>query len=123
MRKSFLTTAEFALLNDACVPVAAAFDSPPYLVGSVTQTPDYRDVDLRVILGDDEFDGMFDGKVLLWSLLCQAIGQYLRHVTGLPIDFQIQRMSQANVKFPDGARNPMGFSSRPYAGGGDATPF
>jgi hypothetical protein len=120
---TFLTTAEFALLNDACVPVTAAFDSPPYLVGSVTQTPDYRDVDLRVILSDDEFDRMFDGKVLLWSLLCQAIGHYLRNVTGLPIDFQIQRMSQANAKFPDGVRNPMGFSSRLYAGGGDATPF
>jgi hypothetical protein len=123
VRKSFLTTAEFALLNDACVPVTAAFGGPPYLVGSVNETPEYRDVDLRVILDDDEFDHLFDGKILLWSLVCQAIGHYLRNVTGLPIDFQIQRMSQANVKFPDGPRNPMGFSSRPYAGGGDATPF
>lgn len=122
-RKSFLSTSQFALLNDACIPVNQAFDSPPYLVGSVTEGGDYRDVDLRVILTDEDFDHWFDGRIMLWSLVCHAISHYLRDVTGLPIDFQIQRMSQANVKFPDGARSPMGFSSRPYAGGGDATPF
>jgi hypothetical protein len=122
-RKSHLTTAEFARLNDACVPVTAAFDSPPYLVGSVTERPDYRDVDLRVILPDEEFDQLFGGRVLLWSMVCLAIGHYLRDVTGLPIDFQVQRMTEANEKHPGTHRNPMGYSGRPFAGGGDATPF
>lgn len=122
-RASFLTTSQFALLNDACVPVTAAFDSPPYLVGSVTETPDYRDVDLRIILTDDEFDHLFGGRLMLWSLVCQAIGHYLRNVTGLPIDFQIQRMTEANEKHPRTGRNAMGFTDRPFAGGGDATPW
>lgn len=122
-RKSFLTTSEFALLNDACVPITAAFDGPPYLVGSVGETPDYRDVDLRVILDDVEFDRLFGDRVLLWSMVCQGISHYLRNVTGLPIDFQIQRMTEANEKHPTTWRNPMGFTARPYAGGGDATPF
>ena len=122
-RKSFLSTAEFARLNDACIPVTAAFDSPPYLVGSATESPDYRDVDLRVILTDEDFDRWFGDRVLLWSLVCLTIGHYLRDVTGLPIDFQIQRMTEANTKHPTTHRNPMGMTARPYAGGGDATPW
>ena len=122
-RKSHLTTAQFAILNDACIPVAEAFDSPPYLVGSATEKPDYRDIDLRVILADEEFDHLFGGRVLLWSLVCLTIGQYLHSVTGLPIDFQIQRMTEANEKHPKTHRNPMGMRARPLAGGGDATNF
>jgi len=121
-RKSHLTTAQFAILNDACIPLTEAFNSPPYLVGSVTETPDYRDVDLRVILSDEEFDRLFDGRVLLWSLICLSIGQYLATVTGLPIDFQIQRRAEANEKHSS-SRNPMGMRARPLAGGGDATPW
>lgn len=122
-RKSFLSTSQFALLNDACIPVTEAFDSPPYLVGSATEGSDYRDVDLRVILTDEDFDHWFGGRVMLWSLVCHAISHYLRDVTGLPIDFQIQRMTEANTKHPTTGRNPMGMRARPYAGGGDATQF
>lgn len=122
-RMSHLTTAEFALLNDACIPITEAFGSPPYLVGSVAERADYRDVDLRVILTDEDFDHWFDGRVMLWSLVCRAIGHYLRDATGLLIDFQIQRMTEANAKHPTTGRNPMGMRSRPFAGGGDATQF
>ncbi len=124
-RKSHLTTAQFAILNDACIPIAEAFDSHPYLVGSATERADYRDVDLRLILMDEEFDRLFDGRVFLWSLMCLTIGQYLCNITGLPIDFQIQRMTEANEKHPSepSGRNPMGMKARPLAGGGDATPW
>lgn len=123
-RKSHLTTAQFAILNDACIPVAEAWDSHPYLVGSATERADYRDVDLRLILADEEFDHWFAGRELLWSLICLAIGRHLADVTGLPIDFQIQRRTEANEKFPGaGDRHPMGMRSRPLAGGGDATNF
>lgn len=122
-RKSFLSTAEFKLLNDACIPLTEAFGGPPYLVGSVMLSADYRDVDVRLILADEDFDRWFDGKVMLWSLVCLTIGQHLRSLTSLPIDFQIQRMTEANEKFPDGTRDPLGMRSRPYAGGGDATRF
>lgn len=122
-RMSFLTTAQFALLNDACIQITEAFGEPPYLVGSVTEHSQFRDVDLRLILDDADFDRWFIGRVMLWSLVCMAIGQHLSSLTGLPVDFQIQRMTEANAKYPDGARSPMGMRSRPYAGGGDATSF
>lgn len=122
-RKSFLTTAQFTILNNACIPVHRAFGTPPYLVGSVTERSDYRDVDLRVILLDEEFDAMFDGREMLWSLVCLAVGHHLQVVTGLPVDFQIQRMSEANEQFPGGYRNPLGLGTQLYAGGGDATRF
>lgn len=122
-RKSHLTTAQFAILNDACIPVTEAFGSPPYLVGSVTERADYRDIDLRLILGDEEFDRLFDGRVMLWSLICLTISRHLADVTGLPIDFQIQRMTEANEKHPTTWRNPMGNRNRHLAGGGDATPW
>lgn len=120
---TYLSTAQFALLNQACVPVVEAFGEPPYLVGSVTEHASFRDVDVRVILDDDEFDHWFAGRKMLWSLVCLAVGRHLADLTGLPIDFQIQRMTEANEKYPDGARHPLGLLSRPYAGGGDATRF
>jgi hypothetical protein len=45
----------------------------------------------------------------------------LAQQTGLPVDYQIQRMTEANAKY-DGMRNPIG-RRRTYAGGGDATPW
>lgn len=122
-RKSFLTTAEFTILNNACIPVREAFDSPPYLVGSVMAQADFRDVDLRVILTDEAFDELFARRPRLWSMVCLSIGHHLRGVTGLPIDFQIQRMTEANEKYPDGFRNPLDLDVHMYAGGGDATRF
>ena len=122
-QKSHLTTGQFAMLNDACIPITEAFGSPPYLVGSATEHAEYRDVDLRLILADEEFDHWFGGRVMLWSLVCLTIGHYLASITGLPIDFQVQRMTEANENHPTTHRNPMGVRSRPLAGGGDATSF
>ena len=106
--------------------VANGLGHPPYLVGTATERPDWRDVDLRVIMPDDEFDHLFvsgkdDFPGGLWGLLCLSVGQYLSDMTGLPIDFQIQRMTEANEKFRGKERNPMGHGFRLYAGGGDAT--
>lgn len=125
-RKSYLSTIQFARLEHACSVVADGLGHPPYLVGTATESADFRDVDLRVILPDEEFDRLFaaengDGfPGGLWGLLCLSVGQYLADVTGLPIDFQIQRMTEANEKFGGKPRNPMGHGHRLYAGGGDA---
>lgn len=122
-RMTWLTTSQFALLNDACIGVADAFGDHPYLVGSVTEHAGFRDVDVRLILDDQDFDRWFDGRVMLWSLICHSLCMWLSEATGLPVDFQIQRMTEANRDFPDGVRHPLGFRARPYAGGGDATNF
>lgn len=129
-RKSGLTTLELHLLEQACQPVWAGFGSgtsgSTYLVGTAQTGGKYRDVDVRTILPDDEFDRLFcaedsNGKAL-WNLLCSAIGRMLAEQTGLPIDYQIQRMTEANEKYPN-QRNPVGHGRRDYAGGGDATAF
>jgi len=124
---SYLTTADFACLNDACITIRDAFHgehvSGIYLVGSCGERADFRDVDVRVILGDDAFDRFFAGGVLFWGLFCLGVTEHLRKITGLPIDFQVQRMTEANEKYGGRPRNALGHRHRPFAGGGDATPF
>jgi len=121
-RKSYLSTRDIHSLHQACVPINDAFGTPPYLVGSSTYTPDYRDVDLRLLLPDEEYDAMFGGEhgKTRWSLLCWLISDWLVTQTGLAVDFQIQRRTQANEQHHHKPRNPMGIhGTRLFAGGGD----
>jgi hypothetical protein len=70
--------------------------------------PDFRDVDVRAIVDDDEFDAVFGPRREFWGMVCLTTTMYLRAATGLPIDFQVQRMTEANAL--DGTpRNPLGF--------------
>lgn len=94
-----------------------AFGHLPYLVGSAAVGKQWRDVDVRLILPDDEFDTLFpthtrparhDGR---WGLLCAAISELARQRTGLPVDFQIQRQSFANDRYP-GPRLALGIHDR-----------
>jgi hypothetical protein len=55
-------------------------------------------------------------------LFCLGVSAYLSQVSGLPIDYQVQRQTQANEKH-EGPRNRMGRGFRNFAGGGDATEF
>lgn len=90
-----------------------AFGHLPYLVGSAARGKTWRDVDVRLILPDEEFDALFPdyappGRVNgRWALLCAAISELGKLRTGLPIDFQIQRMSEANERY-DGVRHALG---------------
>jgi len=96
--------------------VDAAFGHLPYLVGSAAVGKQWRDVDVRLILPDHEFadlfppvaDGQPDGR---WDLLCAAISELARQRTGLPVDFQIQRQSYANDRYP-GVRHALGLHDR-----------
>ncbi len=84
----------------------------PYLVGSVLDRPDFRDVDIRVILFDEHFDRLFPPERAthpLRHLIQVAITEHYVKATGLRIDFQIQRMTEANQKNPTpGRRYPLG---------------
>lgn len=115
-----LTTAQLHNLDKACADIRLAFGHPPYLVGTAGfgEGP-FRDVDVRLILGDDEFDAVCPTRER-WELLCQAVGAWLSERTGLPVDFQVQQMTAANENHP-GPRNPLGMG-RVFAGGGDGTP-
>ena len=119
--KLSLSTLELHELDEACKPIFEGFDTPPYLVGSAGERPDFRDVDVRLILGDKEYDALFDSRPHLWALLSRVIATYLRARTGLPIDFQIQRRTDANARHKK-SRNALGLRNLDlYAGGGDGT--
>lgn len=121
-RSFYLSTVDLHRLELACTPLVKAFGHCVYIVGSAWHRPDFRDVDVRAILHDDEFDRIFGRDPQLWSVFCYAVSRWLSADTGLPIDFQVQRMTEANEKH-DGPRNPVGLGHRDFAGLGDATRF
>ena len=115
-RSSFLLLSDFERLEDWCRLVRVAFGAPPYLVGSALSRPDYRDVDVRVILPDARFDEWFGNRGTLAGtrrfrlrvrVVNRAFSVWGQQETGLPIDFQVQRQTEANAQF-DGVRSPMG---------------
>lgn len=122
-RKFQLSPEQLFRLDLACKPLVDAFgdEAPPYLVGSVSERPDFRDVDVRMILRDKKWDRV--EKALgpkAFTFLSFTVAGYLREATGLPVDFQFQRLSDAN-ELHEGSRNPLGRRSLD-AWTGDATP-
>lgn len=93
--------------------VWAAFGEMPFQVGSSLLSKQWRDVDVRLILNDEEWDRLElgdprsvfgNGK---WVALCLAFSALGKEMTGLPIDFQIQKFSDANARY-DGPRSALG---------------
>ena len=123
VRTDLLTTVEMYNLDAACRVLNRAFGNPPYLVGTagVGGADAYRDVDVRLMLDDDEFAATCPTRAR-WELLCLALSAYLSERTGLPVDFQIQRVREANERYGGSPRNPLGMG-RVFAGGGDCTPW
>lgn len=118
---TLLTTTELYHLDEACALIFRAFGSPPYLVGTAALGQgEYRDVDVRLMLDDEEFARTCPSRDR-WELLCLTISTYLAARTGLRIDFQIQRIKEGNERHSKKARNPLGLG-RIFAGGGDGTP-
>ncbi len=118
-RSNWLPSPQFLHLNMACTPLAETFGPSIYLVGSALERRDFRDVDVRAILDDDDFDRRFPlagtspSHDVGWSLLCAALSLYLSDRSGLPVDFQFQRMTNANAKYA-GRRHALGlFRAKP----------
>lgn len=94
--------------------VSRLIDETPYMVGSVLDRPDYRDVDVRIMLDDKRFERWF-GKDGLWitngplTLANMALSAWAREITGLDVDCQFQRQSDANSEYGDHKRQPLGF--------------
>ncbi len=85
-----------------------------YLVGSALKRPDWRDIDVRLMLSDKAFNRLFPHVVNAnwefdprWLIMTVAISAHLSKVTGLPIDFQFQRQTEANATHK-GFRNALG---------------
>lgn len=105
-RASYLTVAQQYNLAVACQSIHT-FGYGTFLVGSVLTRPDYRDVDLRCMLSDEEFEVAFLGDSKVRKLAEVAISEWIAARTGLPIDFQFQQASAANKEFT-GPRNGIG---------------
>ncbi len=67
--------------------------------------PDWRDVDVRLMMTDEAFAALFPDARLeharwefdpRWLLMTASISAWLAAQTGLPIDFQFQPMTFAN---------------------------
>ena len=75
-----------------------------YLVGSSALSKQWRDVDVRLILPDEDYDTLFPtGRSPVqahprYALLCAAISALGKELTGLPIDFQIDRQADVNAQ-------------------------
>ena len=84
----------------------AMFGAHAYHVGSSLEKKDgWRDVDVRVILPDEVWDAMELGDPVnphsntKWVAYCLALSSFGKDLTGLPIDFQLQRQTEANAQF------------------------
>lgn len=118
-RAMYLSPQQHWVLNQACQPISAAYGNV-WLVGSVLERPDYRDVDVRCMLYDEVYAALFPDdppespNAASWArfssriaLLNTVISEHLIRVTGLPVDFQFQQVSAANAAYP-GPRNLLG---------------
>jgi hypothetical protein len=84
--------------------VSDYFGEVCYHVGSSLSSKQFRDVDVRLMLDDDDFTERFgivkgtevNAKLAAVTLAFAALG---KEMTGLPIDFQIQPISWANEKY------------------------
>ena len=90
-----------------------AFGETPYQVGSSLESKTgWRDVDVRVILSDADYERLGFGDPVnphcnaKWVALVLAFSTLGREMTGLPIDFQIQQQTLAN-KQPHGKRSAL----------------
>lgn len=104
-RYTYLDLTQNQILQDWASNVSEMFHGEvSYHVGSSTERPDYRDVDVRMILHDKDYDRLAK-RLQIWRL-SMTVSLWGQQVTGLPIDFQIQRMTEANEENPGKFRNP-----------------
>lgn len=121
-KASYIGAPAVFALELACKHLNAAFGGfGCYGVGSAWERADWRDVDVRFIMPDDEFYKLFprvpkqdhaavwefDAR---WLVLTTAISEHLRRVTGLPIDFQFQPQTFANKRHGGKTRDPIGLT-------------
>lgn len=92
-------------LNEFGSQLWHAFDQPAYHVGSSLISKTWRDVDVRLMLPDYQYEamGLGDPKQThlcgKWIALCLAFSALGQRITGLPIDFQIQQQTLANTLY------------------------
>lgn len=106
-------------LNAWAREVEWCFDQTLYLVGSSLFSKKWRDIDVRIILEDDEWERWF-GNIdrvakhtnARWSAIMTAFSIWAADATGLPVDFQIYARSQVTAEEWDQPRCALGIYPR-----------
>lgn len=98
-RANYLLHTDQQLLHDWAYGLKDVFVKSygPFHVGSSLSSPTFRDVDVRQILPDEVYDKL--AELLDIEQLGIAFSLYGQKMTGLPIDYQVQRMSDANSEY------------------------
>lgn len=101
--------------------VEQAFEGSCYQVGSSVKGKNWRDVDVRLIMDDADYTKLLgigpkenQHHSTAWTSFCMAYSALGQEMTGLPIDFQIQSMTDANERFrgsKEHPRNSLGMTS------------
>lgn len=120
-RVHYIPADKFFNLNACGQTLLKAYGDVCFLVGSSLERSDFRDVDVRMIMSDEDFDARFPGEHVsvqphlspLWGITCTSVGLWLSKQTGLAVDFQIQRRTQANTEFEKCKRHPLGLGYGP----------
>jgi len=103
-------------LTMACNVLIKAYGASIYHVGSSLERPDWRDVDLVMILSDEAFTREFPNAPLhsaawehdpKWLVLTVSLSKWLAEKSGVPVDFKFQPRTFANERH-SGPRNPIG---------------
>lgn len=116
-RACFLTITALHALRAAAHIIYEAEGEHPYLVGSALIRRDFRDIDVRLPLGDDAYTARYltpNGGDARWTLDCLSVGALMSRMTGLPVDYQPQALT--NFRAQNGPAMPL-FVGTAYAGG------
>ena len=116
-RSTALSPTEMLRLDLWADAVFWTFDVHAYLVGSVLTRRDFRDVDVRVPLPDD--DPLFADLDRL-RFMHVAVSSWAQQMTGLPVDFQFQ--TQTEWEAASGQVNPLGGRWRTTRNGSGSQP-
>lgn len=116
-KANYIGAPQVFTLELACKQINEAFGGfGCFLVGSSIQRADWRDVDIRLILPDDQFRNLFPDSEInyeldcRWLILSSSLSMFLSKVSGLPVDFQIQPQTKANLQHT-GQRHAIGLSN------------
>ncbi|MEA2677178.1 MAG: hypothetical protein QOJ81_1319 [Chloroflexota bacterium] len=109
-RATWLHVTDFDRLEDWCHMVRIILWSQPYLVGSALEGADFRDVDIRVLMADKDFDRLSRKRSDVIRFLNRAFSFLTSRwstsrvcpsgCAAGPIDFQIQRRGQETARSP-----------------------
>ena len=96
------------------------FGEYAYLVGSAAEKRGWRDVDVRVILDEADYESWFPGSErspgcvnARWSAITASFSLWGKAMTGLPVDFQVQLRSKVSEADWEKPRIPIGLYVTP----------